>query len=234
MNGMHPSTEREKPEVHLNPTAPFLPHFGLTSLQVVCTIELSKGRKAIDIKKQFNITNEMWVSWQKNPRFTEHVTDQLIQREAIVRDVLREGEVQASATLLGALAAEVPMRHKDGKIRLHPNWEVRVRAAISLLDRQGQRGKPVERVQSANTNTNINTAEVRNEISAALADPAVRAFLEADPTFAASLRAQLLRLGDGQEEPPCDTSTSPTSSSPPPAPDSGPSPTADTEPSSPE
>lgn len=225
---MHPETPRpEKPEIHATANsvhAPYLPGYQLTSLQVICARELAAGRKAIDIKKQFGVTALMWRNWMDNPNFLAAVESRLHRLDQIVEGVLKDGEVQASAVLVAALSAVTPVRHRDGKIRLYPNHEVRTRAAISLLDRQGQRGKPIERVMQNNLNTNSN--EVRNEVAMALADPSVRAFLEADPVFAARLREQLLQLPPPQEEAPCEPSVisdaspspSPSTSSPPPTP----------------
>lgn len=196
MSGMHPSTERpEAPEVSRSDGA-YLPAFGLTSLQVVAAIELSKGRKAIDIKRQFNISDQMWRSWQKNRRFLEYNTSLLQQRESVVIEILKDAELQAAAVLAGALNADSPMRHKDGKIRLYPNWEVRTRAAISVLDRKGERGKPIERVASSNVNHNV---PAQGEVAQALNDPAVKAFLAGNPAFEQKLRGELQQLAAGGE-----------------------------------
>lgn len=195
-------------------TAPRLPDYGLTSIQVVCARELSKGRKATDVRKQYMIEASMWTSWVKDPAFIAAISTRLHRLDQLVEDNLKDGEAQASATLIAALGAETPVKHKDGKIRMHPNWEVRVRSAISLLDRRGERGKPVERVQAATQNWNV--TEVRSELSQALADPAVRAFLAADPVFAERLRQELLQLppaseGPCPEPPPPSPSSSPSS-----------------------
>jgi hypothetical protein len=204
-------SENDGPVAHQY-TAPHLPDYGLTSIQVVCARELSKGRKATDVRKQYMIEASMWKQWIKDPMFTNAVSRRLHRLDQLVEDNLKDGEAQASATLIAALGAETPVRHKDGKVRMHPNWEVRVRSAISLLDRRGERGKPVERVQAATQNWNI--TEVRSELSQALADPAVRAFLAADPAFAERLRQELRQLPPAQEAP-CPDSAPSSPSSPP-------------------
>ena len=65
-------------------------------------------------------------------------------------------------------------------------------AADSLLDREGRRGKPVEKVQQANFN--FNTQEVRNELVQAIMDPGVRKWLDQNPEIKAQLQCELHQL----------------------------------------
>ena len=194
--------------------APTLPLYGLTSVQMVCVRELAKGRKSKEVRRQFGISAAMWAEWNRDRMFIQALENTILRHDQIVEEALKEGELQASATLIQALAAEVPIKQKGGRIKYLPDWSNRVRAAISLLDRRGERGKPVERVQQANFN--FNTQEVRNEITQALADPGVRQFLMQDPTLAAQLRKELSQLALPPESS-CDTSESsaPPSSEPP-------------------
>lgn len=80
---------------------------------------------------------------------------------AKVQDMLLEGEAHAVQTLISALEATTTA--KSGKrVVVVPDWPSRIKAAESLLNRRGERGKPIDRVRSANLNSN--TPEVRIQL----------------------------------------------------------------------
>jgi hypothetical protein len=89
-----------------------------------------------------------------------------------------EGEKQAAETLMQALGAE----SKSGA----PLWKQRIDAAVSLLDRAGQRGKAIERqqIQAESTVTTTSEADRVSALKAALRDPGVRAWIEANNMMA--------------------------------------------------
>lgn len=172
----------------------------LSALQMVCARRLADGEKAADVRKAYGVPPTTWKKWLVNPKFIAAVESRIVRADEITLQGLAEGELKGMATLVSALEAEKPVKHKDGKIRMHPDWDARVRAAISLLDRRGERGKPVERrVQG---NVDMTSDSVRNELVGALADPTVQKFLRDNPETAARLRNELLPPAR-QEPPPC-------------------------------
>ncbi len=204
---------------------------GLNSLQMVCAREIAKGRDARAVKKQYAVNARMWAKWMADPRFAAAIESHIYRADQIVLEVLADGEAQAAQALVEALSAVTPIRHKDGKIRLYPDHDVRVRAAISLLDRRGERGKPVERRMQGNVD--LTSPAVQNELIGALADPTVRAFLDKHPARADQLRHELLLASSvvrPPEPPPCDAPLPPSSSSASPAPSDPPTPSATTHP----
>ena len=121
-----------------------------------------------------------------------------ITAEAMIAQIearLREGECAAAETLRYALEAEMPVITETGLVMV-PDWGARLRAANSLLDRAGQRGKAVERIVKKVA------SEIRSEIyrisgtaeedrlRGALADPGVRAWLDQHT----ELRGQLQQM----------------------------------------
>lgn len=190
-----------------------LPTYNLTTVQVACVRQLALGKKAKEIRRQFQVSSKMWGEWVRDPNFLAAVEAKIGRLESLVEAGLKEAELDAVATLHQALGAEVPVKQQGGRIKYLPDWSNRIRAAISLLDRRGERGKPVERVQQANFN--FNTPEIRNELVTALADPGVRAFLDADPEFAARFRKEVAQLLLPPAEEPCATPESSSASSSP-------------------
>lgn len=185
---------------------PRLPRYNqLTSLQVTVAREVAKGRKVEDIRRQFGISQGEWSAWARDPRFVKAIEDRTERMDQLVEEALAEGEAQAAHTLVLALRAQKPLAAFGGKAknapRFHPDWEVRLKAAMTLLDRRGQRGTPVERSQQATFNY---SGDVAKQLIAALADPAVRDFIAKDAEFAARFRQELAQLPAGEEVPPCD------------------------------
>lgn len=86
----------------------------------------------------------------------------------VVEAMLIAGEREAAETLMSALKAES---------RGVPNWNVRLNAALSLLDRAGQRGRAVEKQQIAQVVARAQP-DVEAALQRALRDPGVRNWLK--------------------------------------------------------
>lgn len=168
-------------------------------MQLVVARELAKGRDARTVRRQFGITTGAWATWFKDPAFLDQVQRKVERFDALVEETLAEGEIEAASTLVQALAATSPIKRKDGSILQFPNWDVRVRAAVSLLDRRGERGKPVERQLGATLN--IKSGDIAKQLAGALADPAVQQFLQHDPALAKQLQRELAQLAPPEEAP---------------------------------
>lgn len=169
-----------------------MPGLHLSSLQIVCARECAAGKSAGYLRKHYGISKGVWDGWEANPDFIAEIQHRLHRADQIVEDTLKEGEGKAAATLILALGATTPLKLKSGKFHFRPDWETRVKAATSLLDRRGERGKPVDRALQATGH--FNPATVAKELGAALSDPAVRAFIDQDPKFAAQFRRELAAL----------------------------------------
>jgi hypothetical protein len=105
---------------------------------------------------------------------------------ARIEDQLVEGEREAAQTLRDALEAT----ESDGS----PNWEVRIKAAVRFLDAAGRRGKPADRVEQRTLTLTGDAAQAA--VAAALRDPGVRQWLDAQP----DLKQQLLPSGNGTSD----------------------------------
>lgn len=94
------------------------------------------------------------------------------QHAAMMSDMLENAEVMAIQTLTDLLDSD--------------DEEVRLKAAMNLLDRAGRRGTPVTKVEQ---NTVQRTVELKGDmneaLSKALIDPGVRAWLQQHPGFLA-------------------------------------------------
>jgi hypothetical protein len=173
---------------------PVLPSFNLAPKQLRAAIHLASGLSERETATECGVPIAAVKRWLKLPQFSQAVETATMRRLARVEDVLLEGEREAVDTLVAALTAMTTAK-SGKKVVMVPDWPTRRAAADSLLNRRGERGKPVERVQQANFN--INSPEIRNQLAQALADPAVRAFLDQDPVLAARLRQELTQLAIG-------------------------------------
>jgi hypothetical protein len=97
---------------------------------------------------------------------------------AIVGQELLKGELEAVDTVRAALSATTD----SGK----PDWNVRLRAALRLLDAAGARGKPVEQVEQKTVQFHGNVDEA---LTRALLDPAVQEVLKRTPSLAKAVPA---------------------------------------------
>lgn len=185
--------------------APRLPGSNLSAIQVVAARELAQGKSGLQVRRSYGISRATWATWEVNPHFLNEIKARLEKADQVVEEALKEGESKAAATLILALAATTPLKLKSGKYHFRPDWETRVKAAMSLLDRRGERGKPVDRALQATGH--FNPATVAKELGAALSDPVVRQFIDQDPKFAAQFRRELAALPP-PEEAVCDSSDS--------------------------
>ena len=170
---------------------PVLPSLCLAPKQLRAAIHLASNLSERETATECGVPIAAVRRWLKLPQFTEALETATMRRLSRIEDLLLAGEREAVETLTAALSAMTTAK-SGKKVVMVPDWPTRRAAADSLLNRRGERGRPVERIQQANFN--INSPEIRNELAQALADPAVRAFLDQDPVFAARLRQELAEL----------------------------------------
>lgn len=186
------SKSTKRPKDFWNLDAPKVEGTNCTALQLACIRDLSAGMRPGNVRQKYHIDQLIWHGWMHNPDFLAQIKNRVERLDKVVEDTLVEGEQKAAAALILALAATTPLKLANGKYHFRPDWDIRVKAAISLLDRQGQRGKPVDRALQATSHVNPNT--IAKELGAALSDPAVRQFIAEDPKFAAEFRRELAAL----------------------------------------
>ena len=98
------------------------------------------------------------------------IASKVEEHATLVRMMLEEGEKIAANTLVSALHAE----NEDGK-----SWDVRVKAANSLLDRAGRRGAVAEKVAEKQPKGQMRwEGDSQEAVRRALRDPAVRQWLK--------------------------------------------------------
>ena len=176
---------------------PVLSSFNLAPKQLRAAIHLASGLPERETATECGVSIAAVRRWLKLPQFTEALETATTRRLSRIEDLLLAGEHEAVETLTAALSAMTTAK-SGKKVVMVPDWPTRRAAADCLLNRRGERGRPVEKIQQANFN--INSPEIRNELAQALADPAVRAFLDQDPGFAARLRHELAELQKPLEE----------------------------------
>jgi hypothetical protein len=110
------------------------------------------------------------------PQFRELVNMHAERHGELVSAMLREGELEAAATLREALTAA----NKEGD----PLWKVRIQAATRLADGRGERGKPTDRLEAKTLGL---SGDLNTALSAALRDPSVKKWLESQPHIMAAL-----------------------------------------------
>ncbi len=182
---------------------PLLPDSGLRPRQSRVVIWLAGGYSIREAAERCDLPVPTVKRWLKDPAFVQAVQQATDRHAGLVRSMLLEGEREAAATVVEALHATTHL--KVGKeLREMPNWDIRVRAALSLLDRGGERGKAVDRVQQANLNVDV-TPEALHR---ALRDPGVRTWLDHKPDLKARVAQELRELevsfegepsGDGRD-----------------------------------
>lgn len=173
---------------------PVLASSGLAPMQLRAAIHLASGLNERETAAQCGAPLAHVKRWTKLPSFQQALEMATARRLARMEDLLLAGEREAVETLTAALTAMTTA--KSGKKVIYvPDWPTRRAAADSLLNRRGERGKPVDRIQQATMN--FNSPEVRNELTQAMADRGVRVFLEKDPALAAQFRRELAQLASG-------------------------------------
>jgi hypothetical protein len=156
----------------------------LTPIQRLVAQRLGAGQTLVDVAEAMRLPYATVRKWSKDEAVAQAIEEATIEHTQLVEAMLLAGERAAANTLLEALEAV------DGKGQ--PNWKVRVTAALSLVDRAGSRGKPVERTQLQAMVAG--KADVQEALERALRDPGVRAWIQSDPEY-----AQLLPRGEEPE-----------------------------------
>lgn len=151
----------------------------ITPVQRLAARRLGGGQPMITVAEEMKVPYSTIRAWAKMPEVARAIEEATIEHEHLVEAMLLDGERAAANTLLEALDAV------NGKGE--PDWKVRVAAALSLVDRAGSRGKPVERTQLQAMVAG--KADVQEALSRALRDPGVRAWIAKDPQYAKLLPA---------------------------------------------
>lgn len=134
---------------------------------------VASGMHPREIAKQLGVTRSHVYAIAKEPGFQQMVQDFVENNDTFVRDGLLEGERSALNFMLNLVEDE------------NAPLELRHKAAHTLLDRAGNRGKPVERVESKHLNLSADDAQAA--LANALRDPGVRVWLEQNQDVAAAL-----------------------------------------------
>ena len=131
---------------------------------------LALGMKNREVAEKCGVSVNMLRLWRADPAFQAELQALVERHVEYIEDRLLEGELEAVEVLKEALGAT-----KTVKGKAVPDWFVRLQAAMRLLDAQGRRGKPVEKVQQETIHYQGNVEEA---LVKALRDPVVRAWVE--------------------------------------------------------
>lgn len=130
---------------------------------------LAAGMSRNDVAERLTVHVQTLRDWEnKDEAFRQEIEDTANRMCDQIESALMEGELKAAFVISEALDA----RDKEGNV----DWATRVKAAFSLLDRQGRRGRAVERVESKSIEYK---GDINELLLAALRDPGMREFLEA-------------------------------------------------------
>lgn len=157
---------------------------GLTPIQVLAVRYTASGLTPTDVGERLKVSPGVVRQWMRLPHVRAALDIALADHEALVSAQLLEGESRAAAVLSEALEARLP----SGL----PNWRVRLDAAMSLLDRSGQRGRAIERSLVKASVSDGNTDQAEAMLRKALKDPSVRAWIQRE-------RPQLLPASESVE-----------------------------------
>lgn len=138
----------------------------LTPMQTLAVRYLASGLSLTDTAGKMRMKVSELRGWTRLPAFQSSLHSAMADHEALVSAQLMDGEARAAKVLAEGLDAT----DKNG----NPNWRVRMEAALSLLDRQGRRGKAVERTIQAT----VTDGSVEHALREALKDPSVRAWIK--------------------------------------------------------
>lgn len=147
-----------------------IPWMPLSPIQKTAIRYLASGWGNERVGKELKVSAGQVKKWKAtDPEFQRELELATIHHADMVEAMLIEGERKAAETLIEALKAES---------RGGPNWTVRLNAALSLLDRAGQRGRAVEKQQIAQVVARAQP-DVEESLRRALRDPGVRSWLKA-------------------------------------------------------
>lgn len=161
---------------------------------------VASGMGLRDVAKQLNLTRSQVLQISRDPGFEAMVREFVENNDTFVRDGLLDGERAAINFMLNLIEREDAAE------------ELRFKAALTLLDRAGSRGKPVERVESKALTLSGDAAQAA--LANALRDPGVRSYLDANPQV-----AKALLISPAGESPDQFTNSAPDSDAQPPEPD---------------
>lgn len=134
---------------------------------------VASGMHVRDIAKQLGLSRAQVQLVASEPGFQQIVQDFIENNDTFVRDGLLEGERAAINYMLNLVENE------------SADEELRFKAAHTLLDRAGARGKPVERVESRQLH--LSQTDAQAALANALRDPGVQRWLEQNPGVAKAL-----------------------------------------------
>jgi hypothetical protein len=158
----------------------------LSPIQRTAIKHLAAGWSDERVAGELKVAKGAIKKWRTiDPEFKRELENASIRHADLVEAMLVEGERKAAETLIAALGAET---------RGNPNWSVRLNAALSLLDRAGQRGRAVERQQIAQVVARAQP-DVEDALRRALRDPGVRTWLKSQENgLAALLPAETMQI----------------------------------------
>lgn len=142
----------------------------LSPVQLLAIKYLAAGWSEARISQELKIGKTMIKKWRAyDHEFQKELESASANHAELLGALLIKGEREAAETLMEALKAE--------SVSGRPNWNARISAALSLLDRAGQRGKAIERQQVAAVVARAEP-DVSDALRRALRDPGVRSWLK--------------------------------------------------------
>lgn len=123
------------------------------------------GLTAAEIARELHITTNLVNRALQYSDVRARVQALQDDADLVIKDALTDGELVATEVLYDLM--------KNAK-----NEKVKLEAAIQFLDRTGNRGQPVERIQQQNVNLTGDAAQVA--LVNALRDPVIQEWLRAD------------------------------------------------------
>jgi hypothetical protein len=127
---------------------------------------LAEGLTVPETSKQLGMTQKRIHMLLADERFKLEVEQAALRMSQTIEDQIIEELVQAERKAV--IVVEELMDSKDEEIRL--------KAALTMLDRAGRRGKVADKVEQRIATYNMNQAQ-RDQAKLALRDPGVRALL---------------------------------------------------------
>lgn len=152
----------------------------LTPIQHLAIRYLAAGwsmpKTAAELKLEVGVVRR----WHRDVSFIDGLRAATQAHGDMIEAVLLAGEREAAVTMIAAMGAE----KKPGI----PDWNTRLTAAMSLMDRAGKRGKAIDKQQIAQVVTNVKAPEeIEHALRNALRDPGVREWLRESGAVAALL-----------------------------------------------
>jgi hypothetical protein len=141
---------------------------------------LGLGYDEKKVRKLVHLSAQQLNRWLKQPEFVQAIEAAAEEHAEAVTQMLKLGEARAVQTLIDAMDAERPVIVAGSRFDNMPDWEIRTKAAMTFLDRKGERGRPTE--QKTATITHNLDGDLAARLKAALADPGVQAKLKALPS----------------------------------------------------